>query len=292
MNPIRACTGAVYSAAACFVFSAIAACAASAGGAGREDAGARIRYRFEPGKAQTYKAEFSQEFEVKGYSFYTLIDFEYTEQCTESLNDTLFTVEISLSDVSAQMKRNDELMDIGLDADMKDQVFIFKINKNGMRTGLSARRYMEDEKEVLDIMKVILGGLYPYLPDSALGPGSEWEFSGDTSADLKTNLDIDSKSTFKVGGIKKEKNRECLLISSDEEHYISGRVENPSGSFVMEGEGTGTGEFYFDAGSGSVIKLKTESTADITMIDASGSAAAERETYESHFVYTMKKELK
>jgi hypothetical protein len=175
---------------------------------------------------------------------------------------------------------------------LQGQTFIFKLNGHGMRSGMRATGYMENEKQALDMLKVMLDGLYPYLPDSTIGIGGEWTFDGDTSGDMKTGMDIESQASFKVKETKKEKNRACLLVQNGEENSLSGRVENQAGAFVMDGQGTGKGEFCFDPQDACIVKLKMESTAEITMIDASGNAAAERETYESHFVYTIKRELK
>lgn len=257
-----------------------------------DDERVRVGYHFAPGSSEQYKFEFNQEYEVRGYAFYTLIDLEYTETCIEAENDTLFTMEITVDKVSAQMKRNDDLMDSGLDEDMKGQTFRFLINKNGMISGIQAKGYIESEDEVMQIMQVVFSGGYPYLPDSTMGVGDEWTFEGSTIRDQKSDIEVESDAAFKIEEFKKEKDRRCALIKREGDRYISGRVENQGGVFALDGQGEGKAEYFFDISNGIIIKLKSESTAEITYVDASGGSAGEREAQTTNMSYNLKKEIK
>jgi hypothetical protein len=278
--------------ALCAAFGAVSPLLSRAPAAADEAGGIRVGYHFTPAAPEHYKVEFSQEYEVKGYSFSTLVDLEYTETCVDAVHDSLFSMEITITKVSAQMKRNDDLMDSGIDEEMTDQTFAFEIDRNGMISGIHAKKYLESEDEILNILRVVLGGGYPYLPDSVMSVGGEWSFEGSTLKDLKSDMKIESDSRFKIEGLKKESGRECIQVKRSGKQYISGRIENQGGTYVVDGQGEGSTEFFFDAAAGCIVKLKSETTAEITYIDASGSSAGERESQTSNISYNLKKELK
>jgi hypothetical protein len=220
------------------------------------------------------------------------VDIEYTEKCVESINDTLFKMEVIVNKVSAEMKRNDKLSDVNIDEGMNEKTFTFSLNKNGMIADVQPKGYIENEQEVMHVMNIILVGSYPYLPGRKVSIGEEWEFQGSTLRGVKTDLDIESNSKFKAEEIGKEMDRTCLKVKRQSETQLSGRVENESGTFLLDGSGEGKGEFYFDIDNACIVKLKADSGAEVTSIDASSGSADERQTYTSNISYHLKKEIK
>lgn len=257
-----------------------------------EEGAVRIGYHFAPAASERYKVEFSQEYEIRGYSFFTMVDLEYTETCVEAQNDSLFKMNMTIDKISAQRKRDDDLLDSNLDEQMTGQTFIFNMDKNGLISGIHAEKFLESEAEILNIIQVVLSGGYPYLPDSMMSVGGEWSFEGNTIKDLKSDMKLDSDSKFKIEEFKKEGGRDCVRIKRGGDQYISGRIENQGGEFVLDGQGESTTEFFFDIAAGCIVKLKSESTAEITYIDASSNSAGERESQTSSISYNLKKEIK
>ncbi len=253
-----------------------------------------VGYRFEKGHSDEYKFELSQEYEFKGHSFFTLFDIEFGEKCEENANDSLFKMIISINKVSATFKRNNEIQDISLDEQMMNQSFAFNISSRGIVSELECEGYLEDEEEVMSLIKLLLISSYPYLPDSSLAEEGEWSFEGNTVKEEKSNTSMAMESTagFKVEEFKKEKGKNCAKIKTSAEIYMHGRIENEAGRFIIDGNGMEKGEAYFDISGGRIIKMKSQVEAEVTAVDASGTAAAKREVNTLNIVYNMKKELK
>lgn len=275
-------------------WSAAAALFALPSQAGDKTESVNVGYRFEKGHTDKYKFELSQEYEFKGYSFFTLFDIEFGEKCEENVNDSLYKMIISINKVSATFTRNNELEDINLDEQMMNQTFTFNISPRGIVSELECEGYLEDEDEVMSVIRFLLTSSYPYLPDSSLAEEDEWSFEGNTVKEEKSNTSMEMESTagFKIEEYKKEKGKSCAKIKTSAEIYLHGRVENEAGRFIIDGNGMEKGEAYFDISGGRIIKMKSQIEAEVTAVDASETAAAKREVNTLNIVYDMKKELK
>lgn len=265
---------------------------AASGLPGGASEGFELGYRFSEGSETGYKFEYSQEYEIKGYSYTTMIDLEYTERCTEVIGDSLYSMEMTVEEVSAQTRRNDELMDTGLEGMMRGQSFLYRITRNGKVSDIQAKGFIEKEKEVLGIIRVVLGGSYPYLPAREVGVGEKWTFEGSTVERAKTGLDVESSMEFQAKKTKKESGRNCMEVEGSGESYMSGRMENESGRYAVDGQGETKVKFYYDIEYNRVLKVEAESSAEMTFVEASESVGAERESMTTGITYKLKKELK
>jgi hypothetical protein len=138
----------------------------------------------------------------------------------------------------------------------------------------------------------MLGLAYPELPDSDVAVGKEWKLEGSESSGAESKTEIEYEARYVAEGEKKVKGRKCHKIKGKSDVYMHGRMSNEYVNMIIDGTGKGEVEMYFDIEGKKAVKLKSKMDLDLTGIDASKSAAAERETQEMGIVYTLKKEIK
>jgi hypothetical protein len=249
-------------------------------------------YGFEPGETNRFKLEFNQEMEIRGSSRISLIDMEITEKCVEALDDTLFKMEVTIDKLEASFRRNDNLLDNDIGDDISGQTFTFDLTPKGDTRNLEPKGFIENEKKVVGLLEQMLRIAYPELPDSDVAVGTEWKLEGVRSGGAESEMETEYEATYIAEGEKKIKGRKCYKIKIKIDAYVHGRMTNDNAEVIIDGTGKGEAEMYFDAEGKKVMKLKSRMELDLTAIDASRSAAAEREAQEVGIVYTLKKEIK
>jgi hypothetical protein len=227
-----------------------------------------------------------------GTNYVILIEAEITESCVEVMGDTAYRMEVVFDEVSSSMRVNDDLMPNNFDEAFKGQTITYKVDKSGEVSDVKAKSYIEGWRQFGQTVIDVMNGCYPQLPDRAIKAGDKWDEEETENPKDNPGLEVVSKISYEVKGMKKEKGHECAEIVAKSESTFQGVATSPGGEMDTEGKSKSEAEFCFDISGGSVVMFKVKTETDAKMVKKASSPGGKDEESELHRSYEIKKELK
>ena len=218
-------------------------------------------YRFEPGSTERYSVKLNQEVDMGGMAVSNIADMAVTVKCV-SAKDGKFAMEMRFDkvDLSMTMMGNTSSSPIG--EQLSGQTIGFTTDASGEVTDIAPVGAFEAWSSAQQLVKPVLEGWFPHLPNKAVAVGGTWEKIGDKEIE-SGGTETTTNAKFKFREIKKDKGRDVAIVDQVLDTTIGGNSSTPMGVYSVAGVGKGKGEFWFEHAKARVTKVKGK--VDMTM---------------------------
>lgn len=218
-------------------------------------------YHFEPGISERYSVKLNQDVSMGQMAMSNIADMEVTVKCVAA-KDGKFSMEMKFdkADVSTTMMGNTSANPVG--EQITGQAIMFTADASGDVTDVTPVGAFDAWATAQQLIKPMVEGWYPYLPNRAVAVGGTWEKAGEKEKDAG-GTESTVNSTFKFREMKKEKGRDLAVVEQTVDMSVGGNSTTPMGAYTVAGSGKGKGEFSFDPTKARVVRLKGK--IDVTM---------------------------